>query len=132
VIGVQKITDKEAMRKYGNVYGNFLNHKTYRVSSFQEKPSLKDVSPHGLIVGGMRYIFTKDIWPILQHQAHGKDNEIWVADAANALAKRRSFYAYEYEGIYFDTGDKVALLKTALHFAFKDPAIALEIKKLVQ
>ena len=133
VIGVQRIDDRAAMTKYGNVYGKRTREpRTYRVSEFREKPPVEATSPEGLIVGGMRYIFTKDIWPILEGQSRGKDNEIWVADAANALAKRRSFYAYEYEGIYFDTGDKVALLKTALHFAFKDPAIALEIKKLVQ
>lgn len=128
VIGVQKISDPEAMRKYGNVYGKFLKNRTYRVTSFQEKPSPKDVSPHGLIVGGMRYIFTKDIWPILEQQAHGKDNEIWVADAANVLCQRKPFFAYEYEGKYFDTGDKLALLKTALHFALKDKAMQPEIQ----
>lgn len=131
VIGVQKIKDKEAMsKKYGNVYGTFLKNQTYRVSGFREKPPIDEVSPHGLIVGGMRYIFTKDIWHYLEKQMEGKDGEIWVADAANALCKKKEFYAYEYEGIYFDTGDKLALLKTALHFAMKDPAMRGELVNL--
>lgn len=129
VIGVQKIEDKVAMKKYGNVYGKFLKNHTYRVDSFREKPSLEEVSPHGLIVGGMRYIFTKDIWPYLEKQSQGKDDEIWVADAANTLCKKKPFFAYEYEGKYFDTGDKLALLKTAIHFALKDKEMAEEIKK---
>ena len=121
VIGVQKIADRQAMTKYGNVYGTPTKDKrTYKVKEFREKPQAKETSPEGLIVGGMRYIFTKDIWPILEKQARGKDNEIWVADAANVLARQKPFYAYEYEGIYFDTGDKVALLKTAIHFAQKE------------
>ncbi len=96
VIGVQKIADKEIMsKKYGNVYGNFLKNQTYRVSEFREKPPLHQVSPHGLIVGGMRYIFTKDIWAYLEKQREGKDGEIWVADAANGLCKKKPFYAYE-------------------------------------
>ncbi|OGH64285.1 MAG: hypothetical protein A2821_01815 [Candidatus Magasanikbacteria bacterium RIFCSPHIGHO2_01_FULL_41_23] len=133
VIGVQKIADKELMTKYGNVYGRPTTTKrTYRVEKFREKPPIEETSPEGLIVGGMRYIFTKDIWPILAEQGKGKDNEIWVADAANLLAKRKPFFAYEYEGKYFDTGDKIALLKTAIHFAMKDKGIREEIRNFIK
>lgn len=132
VIGVQKIADRQAMTKYGNVYGKPTREKrTYRVQEFREKPAIDKTSPEGLIVGGMRYIFTKDIWPILAAQGQGRDNEIWVADAANALARKKPFYAYEYEGIYFDTGDKMALLKTALHFAMKNPEMREELLTLL-
>lgn len=126
VIGVQRITSKEDMTKYGNVYGkklktgNWKLGNVYQIERFQEKPHVSEVSPHGLIVGGMRYIFTKDIWRHLGAQAEGKDGEIWLSDAANALAQKKPFYAYEYEGQYFDTGNKIALLKTALHFAKKE------------
>ncbi len=127
VIGVQKIDDKEAMKKYGNVYGKPLGKGIYKVNEFREKPSLEDVSPHGLIVGGMRYVFTKDIWSFLEKQAPGKDKEIWLSDAANTLAQKKPFFAYEYDGIYFDTGNKMALLKTAIHFAHKDPEMRKEL-----
>ncbi|MBI2990024.1 MAG: UTP--glucose-1-phosphate uridylyltransferase [Candidatus Magasanikbacteria bacterium] len=131
VIGVQHIQDKKAMTKYGNVYGNKTKDpKVFKVQAFKEKPSEKDVSPQGLIVGGMRYVFTKDLWPVLEKQKEGKGGEIWLADAANALAGQKPFYAYEYEGVYFDTGTKLALLKTAIHFAKKDPFIDGEIEKL--
>ena len=125
IIGVQQIEDKQAMTKYGNVYAVDLKSQTnnkgiYKVKKFVEKPKLKDVSPQGLIVGGMRYIFTKDIWPLLEKQKKGRSGEIWVADAANALARQKSFYAYEYKGKYFDTGNKISLLKTAIYFAEKE------------
>ncbi len=120
VIGVQKMEDTEEMRKYGNVYGKPLGKGVYRVNEFREKPPLDGVSPMGLIVGGMRYIFTNDIWKILDSQGEGKDGEIWLSDAANTLASKKKFFAYEYEGEYFDTGNKIALLKTAIHFAEKE------------
>lgn len=124
VIGVQRITDRQAMTKYGNVYAHPEKaERLFRVEQFVEKPDIDHVSPHGLIVGGMRYIFTSDIWDMLASVPRGKDGEIWVADAANELAKQKPFYAYEYEGQYFDTGDKVALLKTAIHFAKKEGLI---------
>ena len=133
VIGVQRILDKKAMTKYGNVYGNKTkDSKVFKVRAFKEKPSEKDVSPQGLIVGGMRYIFTKDLWPVLEKQKEGKGGEIWLADAADALARQKPFYAYEYEGVYFDTGSKLALLKTAIHFAKKDPDCIAELDQLLK
>jgi UTP--glucose-1-phosphate uridylyltransferase len=121
VIGVQRIANTVDMTKYGNVYGSPMkNKRLFRVERFQEKPHVTEVSPHGLIVGGMRYIFTKDIWPHLVAQREGTEGDIWLADAANALAQKQPFYAFEYEGHYFDTGNKVALLKTAVHFAKKE------------
>ena len=132
VIGVQKISDKEAMTKYGNVYGKVTKDKRlYRVSDFVEKPAVEKVSPDGLIIGGMRYVFTKDIWAMLESQKTGRDGEIWLSDAANALVRKKKFMAYEYEGIYFDTGNKLALLKTAIHFAKKDPEIKDQIEELL-
>jgi len=132
VIGVQRIHDRQAMTQYGNVYAKKqIGSKIFRVEKFIEKPAIDAVSPHGLIVGGMRYVFTKDIWGFLENQSAGKDEEIWVADAANALAQKKPFIAYEYEGTYFDTGNKLALLKTAIHFALKDEIMAKEIRSIL-
>ncbi len=133
IIGVQRIEDKEAMMKYGNVYARPTgkDKRLFRVEKLVEKPSIQKVSPHGLIVGGMRYIFTKEIWPLLEKQGQGKDNEIWVADAANELARKKPFFAYEYDGLYFDTGNKIALLKAALHFAMKDEGVRGELRGVI-
>lgn len=121
VIGASKTDDKQALTKYGNLYVKETREiGIYRMQQFVEKPVIEKVSPQGLYVGGMRYIFTKDIWKHLESQGSGKDDEIWVADAANKLAKKKPFYAYEYKGQYFDTGNKLALLKASIHFAEKE------------
>jgi len=133
VIGVQRIDDKQAMTKYGNVYAKpTKDSKTFKVQKFVEKPAVKDVSEHGLIIGGMRYVFTSDIWKHLEAQGKGKDGEIWLSDAANTLAQKKPFFAYEYEGQYFDTGNKLALLKTAIHFAMKDDEMRDDIISILR
>lgn len=120
VIGVQKIEDKSIMTTKGNVYGKKAgSDKIFRVEKFVEKPTIDNVSPHGLIVGGMRYVFTKDIWKHLEAQGEGRDGEIWLSDGADSLAQKKPFFAYEYEGLYLDTGTPEALLKTSIHFAKK-------------
>lgn len=121
VIGVGRTEDTEALTKYGNVFARpFREKRTYRVDKFVEKPAIKNVSKEGLFVAGMRYILTKDIWKFLEDQKSGKDNEIWLSDAANAMAQKKPFLAYEYQGEYFDTGNKLALLHAAMHFARKE------------
>lgn len=116
VIGVQKIFDKKAMTRYGNVYAEKLEDKVYKVQKFVEKPGLENVAESGLIVGGMRYVFTKEIWAALKKQQKGKDDEIWLADAANDLAKIGDFYACEYEGKYLDTGRVESWIETNKYF----------------
>ena len=66
------------------------------------------------------YVFTKDIWKYLEKTRRGKDGEVWLSDAADDMARKNTFLAYEYEGEYFDTGNKEALLKTSIHFAKKE------------
>jgi len=125
--------------KYGNVYASNLEikpssraqtegklrnleigdkNKLYRVEKFFEKPCIAEVSKQGLIIGGMRYILTPDIWPVLEKTKNGRSGEIWFLDAANALAQKKDFYAYEYEGKYFDTGSPESLFKTSEYFLF--------------
>ncbi|MBT3418899.1 MAG: UTP--glucose-1-phosphate uridylyltransferase [Candidatus Magasanikbacteria bacterium] len=133
IIGVQRVEDKEFMTTKGNVFVEKAKEdRCYKVKKFVEKPSVKNVSPHGLIIGGMRYIFTKEIWGYLEKQKKGRGGEVWVADAANAMAKKKPFYAYEYKGEYFDTGNKTALLKATLHFAMKDEQIKKDIKPVLE
>ncbi|MFA6427212.1 MAG: sugar phosphate nucleotidyltransferase [Candidatus Magasanikbacteria bacterium] len=128
VIGVQRLKDKQAMTKYGNVYtknskfkiqNSKLSKYAFEVDCIKEKPSIEEVSPEGFIVGGMRYIFTPKIWSYLEKTKKSRAGEIWVADAVNAMAHNETMYAYEYEGKYFDTGTPESLLKTALYFSKK-------------
>jgi len=124
VLGVQKIKEKKEMLHYGNVFVKnaklkIKNAKIYLVEKLVEKPDIEHVSPQGLIVGGMRYVFTPDIWPILKKQKPSRAGEIWLSDAANTLAQEKEFYAYEYEGKYLDTGNPRVLLRTSLYFVEK-------------
>jgi UTP-glucose-1-phosphate uridylyltransferase len=105
-------------------YGYIKIGTNNNTEKFVEKPPVDKVSPHGLIVGGMRYVFTADIWKHLEGQREGRDGEIWLSDAANSLAQKKPFFAYEYEGLYLDTGTPEALLKATIHFAKKQGLLA--------
>jgi UTP--glucose-1-phosphate uridylyltransferase len=119
VMGVGKMKDKEEMTKYGNVKARKIEDEVYEVEELVEKPPKEKVSKQGLIIAGMRYVFNSNIWEYLETQQKGKDDEIWVSDAANRMIKDHPLYACEYKGQYFDTGNPEALLKAEMHFAKK-------------
>jgi len=119
ILGVQKITNKQEMTKYGNVYVSQKSVKSkvhkvksqriYKIDKIVEKPDVKSVSPEGLIIGGMRYVMTPDFWIYLERQGKSRSGEIWVADAANAYAREHEFLTCVYQGKYLDTGNPEAL-----------------------
>ncbi|MFH1829565.1 MAG: UTP--glucose-1-phosphate uridylyltransferase [Pseudomonadota bacterium] len=79
-----------------------------------EKPSA-DEAPSDLSVVG-RYLFTPEVFELLETTQPGKGGEIQLADAMNALAKAGKMVAYEYEGRQFDTGDVMGFLKANIYY----------------
>ncbi len=53
-------------------------------------------------------------------------------DAIHQLMKRRSVYACEVEGTYYDTGSKVGWLKANIDMALKRPEMAKEVRALLK
>ncbi len=82
-----------------------------------EKPS-PDKAPSDLSVVG-RYLFTPEVFELLERTPPGKGGEIQLADAQNALAKEGKFVAFEYDGRQFDTGDPVGFLKANVYYNWK-------------
>lgn len=118
IIGAASREDKEEMTKYGNIYASETEYdRIYKVDKMIEKPPKEEISDQGLVVGGMRYVFTKDIWQFLETQDKGKDGEIWLSDAADRMlnSDKADLYAYEYKGQYFDTGNPEALFEAERH-----------------
>lgn len=115
VIGVQKVAD-EVVHKYGVI--DPLENITERCASvkgFVEKPRLEDAPSNFAILG--RYVLTPKIFELLETQAPGKGNEIQITDAIDRLTQHESVYAYDFEGIRYDVGDKVGFLKAQIDFA---------------
>lgn len=88
-----------------------------RVLDMVEKPSVEDAPSRMAVLG--RYVITPTIFDILAHTLPGKGNEIQLTDALQVLAKRQPVYAYDFEGIRYDLGDKLGFLKATVEFALR-------------
>lgn len=124
VIGVQTV-DKKDVDKYGIVLPSesyrSSNKRLYRLSDMVEKPSIEE-APSQLAVLG-RYVLTPEIFDLLETQEAGAGNEIQLTDAIRRLLDIQQVYAYDFEGIRYDVGDKFGFIKATIDYALRDKTL---------
>ncbi|MFH7324980.1 UTP--glucose-1-phosphate uridylyltransferase GalU [Desulfurivibrio sp. C05AmB] len=120
IVAIQQVTPEEASQ-YGIVEGEKLREGVYQVKRMVEKPPPGTTDSDLAIIG--RYILQPEIFDILGKTTPGHGGEIQLTDALQALAKRRSMYAYQFEGTRFDAGDKLGYLKAIVAFALRHPSL---------
>ncbi|WP_278838750.1 UTP--glucose-1-phosphate uridylyltransferase GalU [Ligilactobacillus saerimneri] len=99
----------------------------YNVLSFVEKPDPKDAPSDLAIIG--RYVFTPEIFDILENTQPGKGNEVQLTDAINTLNHLQRVFAHEYKGERYDTGNKFGWLKTNIEYGLDHPQIKDQLRE---
>jgi UTP--glucose-1-phosphate uridylyltransferase len=125
VIAVERIGDEDT-DKYGIIKARRKAAKIYQVLDLVEKPG-PSAAPSRLGIVG-RYILTPQIFDVLEATPPGVGNEIQVTDALRLLLKQQGLYAYEFEGVRYDTGTPLGWLKANIALALKRPDLAPELK----
>lgn len=129
ILGVQKVKDED-VNKYGIVKGDYIKDKIFSVNNLVEKPSIKEAPSNIAIMG--RYIITPQIFEILEKTKPGKDEEIQLTDALKELSKKEDMYAYLFDGIRYDVGDKLGFLKATVEFALNREELKDNFRKYLQ
>lgn len=123
ILGAQFVPE-DKVSSYGIVSGEALADNLYRVHNLVEKPKKED-APSRLAVLG-RYILTPDIFNILKNTKPGVGNEVQLTDAL--AASKTDTYALAYEGIRYDTGDKLGYLKATVEYALRNEELGESFK----
>ena len=124
VIGVQNVSDEETHR-YGIIDPIFSNGRCYEVSNFMEKPA-QGTAPSNLAIMG-RYVLTPEIFGFLEIQETGAGGEIQLTDAIQKLNESQKVYAYNFDGIRYDVGEKFGFVKTTIEMALENKEIKDEL-----
>ena len=126
ILGVQEVPEKE-VNKYGIIDPlNKLDERTVEVKGFIEKPEI-DEAPSRLAALG-RYVLEPEIFKYLKETEPGKGGEIQLTDAILKMKNAgHKLYAYDYEGIRYDTGDKFGMFKATVEMALRHD----ELKEMV-
>ena len=105
--------------QYGVVALESQNGRLNKMTGMVEKPS-KGAAPSNLIVSG-RYILQPEIFALLADQEKGAGNEIQLTDSMFRLMESQDFHALEYDGVTYDCGDKIGLLRANVALALQRP-----------
>ncbi|MGV3488745.1 MAG: UTP--glucose-1-phosphate uridylyltransferase, partial [Tuberibacillus sp.] len=116
IIGAQHVPPSEVSR-YGIIDGKSVYERLYAVSSLVEKPK-EDEAPSNLAIMG-RYILSPRIFEILEEQEPGAGGEIQLTDAIEELNQYEAVYAYDFEGVRYDVGEKLGFIETTIELALQ-------------
>ncbi|MFC9778785.1 UTP--glucose-1-phosphate uridylyltransferase GalU [Paenibacillus chitinolyticus] len=131
VVGVQWVADKD-VNKYGIVDAGkeIVDRHVIPVRSLVEKPQSSEAPSNYAIMG--RYILTPEIFNILETQQPGAGGEIQLTDAIRRLNENRPTFAYEFEGIRYDVGDKLGFIKATIDFALQRPDLSSDLYRYIR
>lgn len=132
VIGVQTVAELD-VDKYGIVQpsttATLNNKRLYKLSDMVEKPKVED-APSRLAVLG-RYVLTPEIFGFLETQEAGAGNEIQLTDAIRRLLEIQQVYAYDFEGIRYDVGDKFGFIQATIDYALRDEKLKKQTQEYI-
>jgi UTP--glucose-1-phosphate uridylyltransferase len=121
-IAVEEIP-REKTHLYGIVGGEAapqgpFGERLLRIRELVEKPK-PDEAPSNLSITG-RYVLPPAIFDCLERTKPGAGGEIQLTDAMKILAKEQGLWAYIYEGISYDAGDKLGFLIATVELALQN------------
>ncbi len=129
VIAVEPVEWKDTSR-YGIVSGSQVNRQLMRIDTIVEKPR-PDVAPSNLGVVG-RYVLDHHIFDLLERTNPGAGGEIQLTDAIAALLKEQPAYAYRFDGVRYDCGNKLGYVQATLRCALDDEEIGDELRRTLE
>ncbi len=103
--------------QYGVVALETQTGRLNKMTGMVEKPP-QGTAPSNLIVSG-RYILQPEVFDLLATQERGAGGEIQLTDAMFRLMEMQDFHALEYDGVTYDCGDKIGLLRANVALALK-------------
>jgi UTP--glucose-1-phosphate uridylyltransferase len=129
LISVQRVS-KEDAQQYGMISTNDNDGNLMKLSNIIEKPKPED-APSDLGVVG-RYIFSNKILTFLEKTKPGAGNEIQLTDAIKAMLNDLPVFAYQFEGIRYDCGDKLGFIKANIEYALKNEKFGNELEEYLK
>jgi len=97
-----------------------------RIKDLVEKPKPEN-APSNLAITG-RYVLPPGIFDCLARTKPGSGGEIQLTDGLRILAQEQGLWAYIYEGVSYDAGDKLGFLIATVELALQNEELGAGFK----
>ena len=116
--------------KYSSLDAKLLENNLYRITDMIEKPAPEQIFTNFSILG--RCVLPPKIFPILEQTKPGLGGEIWLTDAMKRLANEDGMTGVDFDGVRFDTGNKLGLMKAVTEIALAHREIGAEYRNYLK
>jgi UTP--glucose-1-phosphate uridylyltransferase len=101
-----------------------------RIRDLVEKPKPAD-APSNLAITG-RYVLPPAIFDCLARTKPGAGGEIQLTDGLRLLAQAAGLWAYIYDGVSYDAGDKLGFLKATVELALQNAELGADFRSYLK
>jgi UTP--glucose-1-phosphate uridylyltransferase len=135
IVGVQELPAEKAI-KCGVVVFSEIKGRFMLLRAFKEKPTLEELPKYSKFSSLGRFVLTPDIFESIKQTKTESNGELYLPVAIEILSKSQNVYAYDFEGVRYDIGDKFGFLKANIEFGLRHGDVKTELleylKKLSQ
>jgi UTP--glucose-1-phosphate uridylyltransferase len=128
VVALKEVSRQE-ISAYGCVRPEQVDDELVRILDIVEKPPA-DQAPSTLAVVG-RYVFTPEIFDVLERVEPGTGGEIQLTDAMAKLIGRQPFHAVKVDAVRHDCGDRAGYVRATIALALERPDLATVVREAV-
>src|ERR1700758_488043 len=137
--GVGAIAVEEVPREKTNLYGIVdgqaapqppFGERLLRIRDLVEKPKPEN-APSNLAITG-RYVLPAAIFECLARTKPGAGGEIQLTDGLRLLAQEQGLWAYSYEGVSYDAGDKLGFLRATVELALQNAELGADFREYLK
>lgn len=129
VVAMMKVGTSQ-VSQYGILGGSLLSDRLMEVRCLVEKPAPSEAPSDWAIPG--RYVLMPSIFSYLRETDPGKGGEIQLTDALQVMAQQEKVFGFQFQGLRYDTGDKMGYLEATLAFALKRQELSAPLLALME
>lgn len=107
-----------------------LDDLTVRIDRMVEKPEPGEVKSNLALPG--RYLFENDIFELIENTKPGRNGEVQLTDAMQALCKKTDLYGRSIQCTRHDTGNKLGYLKACVYVALEHPEVGDDFRAFLK
>lgn len=129
-VGVQEVS-REDIKKYCTLDVTPLEGRVMQCHNIIEKPTEEQIMSLYAILG--RVVLTPEAFKLIEETPYdAKTGELYLSDAMVGLAKAGKLTAVDFEGVRYDMGNKLGIMKANCEVALNHPEIGDSFKSYLK